>query len=193
VAERVTCADCGAVAAEDSQRCDACGSRRLQGPPDVYARPWVLGGIVALAALVVVLLTVLALLVPVGILADAGLKLPGEGDRRVRSLDRQWDLIREAERSVPIFPGSSRVKEVHGTIAGGAARTLAVCWAAPADFEAVRRYFVAFLQEREHGWQALSGGSRVYRKGRVYLAVTAPQVGNPPCDGTYQLNFSYQV
>ena len=189
----MTCADCGAVAADDSQRCAACGSRRLQGPPDFYARPWVLGGIVAGAAAVVVLLTVLGLMVPLGILADAGLQLPGEADRRVRSLDRQWDLIRDAERSVTVYPGSSRVKEVHGTIGGGAARTLSVCWAAPADFETVRRYFVAFLQEKEHGWQALSGGSRVFRKGRVYLAVTAPQVGSALCEGTYQLNFSYQV
>ncbi len=193
MAERVTCADCGAVALEDAKRCQTCGSRRLQGPPDLYARPWVLGSVLAVCAVVVLLLTLLGLLIPVGILANAGVTLPGEADRRVRSLDRQWDLIRDAERDLPSFPGSSRVREVHGTISDGAARTLAVCWAAPADFETVRRFYLSYLQEKGSGWQTLAGGSRVFRKGRVYLAITAPEASRPACEGTYQMNFSYQL
>ncbi len=193
MAERVTCADCGATAIEDADSCVACGSRRLQAPPDLYARPWVLGGVLALCAAVVLLLTLLALLLPIGMLARAGVTLPGEGERRVRSLDRQWDLIRDAERAVPLYPGSSRVREVHGTIHEGTARTLSVCWAAPDDFETIRRFYVAYLQDRASGWQALAGGSRVFRKGRVYLAITAPETARPACEGTYQMNFSYQL
>jgi len=111
----------------------------------------------------------------------------------VRSLDRQWDLIRDAERGLPAFPGSSRVKEVHGTISEGAARTLSVCWAAPADFDTVRRFYVSYLQEKTSGWQALAGGNRVFRRGRVYLSVIAPEAARPPCDGAYEMNFSYQL
>ena len=192
MAERVTCADCGAVAADNARRCASCGSRRLQGPPDLYSRRWVVGGMVAVAGGVVLLLTVLALVIPVSILASAGITLPGENDRRVRSLDRQWEIIRDIEREVPVYPGSQRVKEVHETIAEGRARALAVCWAAPAEFETVRRFYLGFLG-RENGWQAVAGGSRVFRKGRVYLALTAGEVSRPVCDGTYQLSFSYQL
>ena len=193
MAERVTCAECGAVAIGDVARCAACGSRRLQAPPELHARPWVLGGLLAFCAGVVLLLTLLALLVPIGMLAKAGVTLPGESDRRVRSLDRQWDLIRDAERALPIYPGSSRVREVHGTINDGTARTLAVCWAAPGEFETIRRYYVAYLQDKANGWQALAGGTRLFRKGRVYLAVTAADAARPVCEGAYQTSFSYQL
>ncbi|MGI8423327.1 MAG: hypothetical protein ACR2NO_04335 [Chloroflexota bacterium] len=193
MAERVTCADCGAVAADDASRCAACGSRRLQGQPDLYSRRWVLGGVLAVAGSVVLLLTLLALVIPVTLLANAGITLPGEGERRVRSLDRQWDIIREVERHVPVYPGAQRVKEVHETIAEGRARALGVCWAASEDFDTVRRFYVSHLADRTNGWQPLAGGSRVFKKGRVHLAVTPADVARPACAGTYQLSFSYQI
>ena len=148
---------------------------------------WTLGGALAVAAVAVVLLTVVAMAVPVSILASAGITLPGEGERRVRSLERQLDVIREVERGLPLYPGSQRVREKHETIAEGRARALSVCWAAPADFETVRRYYLEHLGGRESGWTAVSGGTRLFKKGRVYLAVST-------CDGgTYQLAFSYQL
>ena len=147
---------------------------------------WRLGGALVVAAILVLLVTVAALSVPVSMLAGAGITLPGEGERRVRSLDRQWDIIREVERGLPLYPGAQRLREAHETIAQGRARALTVCWAAPADFETVRRFYLEYLSTREHGWQALAGGTRVFRKGRVYLLLGT-------CDGGYQLSFSYQL
>ena len=185
--ERVTCADCGAVATASAARCAVCGSRRLQGPPDLLSQRWVLGGMLAVAGIIVLLLTAVALVVPVTILANAGITLPGENERRVRSLDRQLDLIREAERALPLYPGSQRVRERHEVIADGRARALAVCWTAPVEYETARRHFLEVLSAKESGWQAVSGGSRLFRKGRVYLALGT-------CEGgTYQLAFSYQL
>ena len=154
-------------------------SRR--GPPG----RWVLGGMLAVAGAVVLLLTLLALVIPVTMLSNAGITLPGEHERRVRSLDRQWEIIREVERGLPVYPGSQRVREVHETIDDGRARALAVCWAAPGDFETVRRFYLQVLG-RENGWIALAGGTRVFRKGRVYLSIGT-------CEGTYQLSFSYRL
>ncbi|HET7769805.1 MAG TPA: hypothetical protein VFN74_13595 [Chloroflexota bacterium] len=148
---------------------------------------WTLGGALAVAAVAVLLVTVVAMALPVTLLANAGITLPGEGDRRVRSLARQLDLIREAERELPLYPGSQRVREIHGTIAEGRGRALSVCWAAPVEFEVVRRSYLEYLGGRESGWAAVSGGTRLFRKGRVYLALS-------PCEGgTYQLAFSYQL
>ena len=146
---------------------------------------------VAVAGVVVLLLTLLALVIPVTLLANAGLTLPGEGERRVRSLDRQLDVIREAERELPLYPGSRRVKETHETLAEGKARALRVCWEAPAEYEVVRAYYLGHLTGRGSGWQALAGGTRVFKKGRVLLVVSAGDGGT--CEGTYLLSFSYQL
>ena len=193
VGERVTCADCGASTAEDVRECPECGSRRLQGPPDIYSRPVVLGAAMAVAGAALLLLTLFALLAPISMLSGSGIAFPGEEGRRTRSLDRQLDLIRDAERSVPLYPGSTRVREEHGVVADGQARTISVCWSAPADFDTIRRFYVAFLSVKENGWQPLAGGTRVYRKGRVYLALTAAEASRPACAGTYQMNWSYQI
>jgi hypothetical protein len=192
VGERLTCADCGASTVEDVRRCPECGSPRLQGPPDVYSRPWVLGLAGALVGGALLLLSLYALVVPLSMLAGNGISLPGAEGRRARSLDRQLDALRDAERSVPLYPGSTRVREEHGLVADGQARTISVCWQAPADFDTVRRHFQAFLEHTPNGWDPVAR-SRVYRKGRVYLAVTAAEASRPACAGTYQLNWSYQV
>ena len=136
---------------------------------------------VAVAGLVVLLLTVLALVIPVTMLANAGLTLPGENERRVRSLDRQWEIIREVERGLPLYPGSQRIREEHETIAHGSARALIVCWSAPAQLDTIRRYFAEYLGTRSNGWAPVGGA---YRKGRVHLEIGA-------CEGTYELTFRY--
>ena len=146
---------------------------------------------VAVAGVVVLLITLLALVIPVTLLANAGVTLPAEGERRVRSLDRQRDIIREVERGLPVYPGSRRVKEIHETIADGKARALRVCWKAPAEYEAVRLFYLGHLTADGSGWQATAGGTRVFKKGRVLLVVTAGD--GTVCEGTYQLNFSYQL
>jgi hypothetical protein len=148
---------------------------------------WMFGGALAVAAGAVLLLTVVALVVPVTILANAGITLPGEADRRVRSLERQLDLIREAEHALPLYPGSTRVRERHETIADGRARALTVCWSAPAEVEVVRRFYLESLGAQESGWSTVSGGTSLFRKGRVHLAIATCEAG------TYQLAFSYQL
>jgi DNA-directed RNA polymerase subunit RPC12/RpoP len=201
MAERLECAQCGARAVEDAVRCPACGSRRLLAPRDVFTRPVVVGGALLLAGAVVLATTLLALTVPLGFLTRNGYSLPGELSRRTRSLDRQLDLIREAERTLPVYPGASRVGEVHGTTPGGEARTLATCWSAPAgtDFETVHRFYLDHLTAPGTPWRPLGGSARVFRIGRVYLAITpgtpgtAGESSRPPCAGTYQLSFSYQI
>ena len=193
VAGRLTCADCGAKAMEETERCPTCGGRRLQAPPDLFTSPWVIGGVAAAIGGALIVLSLIAMAVPISLLANTGFTLPGEQDRRVRSLERQWDLIRDAERALPLYPGSMRVREEHGTLANGQARSLAVCWTAAADFETVRRFYLGHLSARDSGWQPLGGGSRVFRKGRIYLAVTPPEASRPACAGAYQLNFSYQI
>gem|GEM_PF-6922602 len=193
MAERLTCAECGAKATDEAERCLTCGSRRLQSPPDLFTRPWMIGAVAVAIGSALIVLSLIALAVPVSLLANTGFTLPGEQARRVRSLERQWDMIRDAERALPLYSGSTRVREEHGTLADGRARSLAVCWNAPADFETVRRFYLEYLTARDSGWQPLRGGSRVFRKGRVYLAVTPAEASRPECAGAYQLNFSYQI
>ncbi|CAA9270694.1 MAG: hypothetical protein AVDCRST_MAG77-3190 [uncultured Chloroflexi bacterium] len=193
MAQRLTCAECGARADDGAARCPACGSARLLATRDVFPRPLIIGGALMLVGALVVATTLLALTVPSTVLSRTGASLPGELGRRTRSLDRQLDLIRDAERTLPPYPGASRVGEVHGATPGGEARTLASCWAAPTDFDTVRRFYLDHLTARDSAWRSLGGSTRVFRIGRVYLAITPGESSTPPCAGTYQLNFSYQL
>jgi hypothetical protein len=190
--ERLTCADCGATVSDSEDKCAACGSHRLLGPQDLLARPWLLALVVLFAGGMLLALTLFTVTVPFSAFFGSRV-FPWELERRTRSLDLQLDNLRDAERTLPPYPGASRVREVHGTIAGGAGRTISVCWAAPGDFDTVRRFYTTHLLEKDSGWQSLGGSTRVFRRGRVYLAITPPEAVRAMCSGTYQLNFSYQV
>jgi hypothetical protein len=190
--ERLKCADCGATAEDSADRCPACGSRRLLGPQDLLARPWLLALVVLFSGAILLGLTLFTVTVPLS--AFFGTRVfPWELERRTRSLDVQLDQLRDAERSLPDYPGATRIKEVHGTIAGGVARTISVCWAAGDDYETVRRFYTSRLLDKSSGWQSLGGSTRIFRKGRVYLAITPPESVRSGCAGAYQMNFSYQV
>ena len=152
------CAGCHARVSPDADRCPRCGPTHLLAPPALLQRRPVIVGLYALAIATAVLW--LGVAFGVQFLAFGDRALAGFGyspaqigaeERRVEPRDR----LRDAELTVPAFPGAARLKERSGSTYVETAPVLESCWASA---RAARRR--ARLLPRRAGPERRGSGGR---------------------------------
>jgi DNA-directed RNA polymerase subunit RPC12/RpoP len=177
VLDVLECADCHTRVRDDgdpAQRCPRCGGRLL-APPGPFGRRRVLLAFGGAIALLLTPLLVAAVAVAVGQLRR-GPDLEAQRERRL------WGILREAEQTVPSYPGGVPLHERAGQTPLGTAPALDVCWQAPATLDQVLAFYRRALPGAPGGgWRlrgtapssALLGAER----GQVRLLVHGPASG----------------
>ncbi|MDQ3701004.1 MAG: hypothetical protein M3442_08815 [Chloroflexota bacterium] len=88
------------------------------------------------------------------------------------------DAIRDAELTVPVFPGATRLKERSGDNFVRNAPALDACWAAPAALEDVLAFLRRSLPPPPNGWRVrrdVQGSAQLgAERGQVRLLVHGP-------------------
>ena len=179
VQEALECADCHARVRDDgtlAQRCPKCGGRLLAppGPLERRAVRLALGGAIAL-------LLAPALLAAVAVAVGQYRRGP-DPDLEARREQQLWALLREAQQTVPIYPGATPLHERTGETLLGTAPALDVCWQSPATLDEVLAFHRRALPAAPGGGWRLRGATTEgdmlgAERGQVRLLVHEPASG----------------
>jgi hypothetical protein len=196
------CADCRARVPDEASRCPTCGSRRLLAPPPLLTRKGVLAGVYGGGFLLFGLWLAAALGVQFLAFFDRALAAFGMSPSQIGATERRQrlrDAVRDAELTLPAFPGATRLKEWSTENRIDTAPVVESCWAAPATLEEVLAFFRQAISGPGSAWRirrdSPAGGQLGAESGRVRLLVRGPGPGlasGQPCppETTYVLSFT---
>ena len=150
---------------------------RQQGPPDLLSRRIIRLPVMGALALFVGVSLLVAVAIGYGELRRApDPAREAEREARLRA------LVREAEATVPAYPGAVRVAERSGETLLGTAPALDVCWQAPAPLaDVLAHYRRALAGPAGGGWRvrgtSAAGDLLSAERGQVRLLVHDPAGG----------------
>ena len=196
------CAACKAPVPEGADRCPRCGGGRLLAPPSLLQRRGVLVAVYGAGAA----------LGGVWLAANVGIQFLAFWDRALAALgrspsqlgarerhDRLVEAVRDAERSVPVFPGAARLRERPTENRIETAPVVESCWGAPGPLDEVLAYYRRVLPGGQGGWRirrdAPGSGQLGAEAGQVRLLIggqgpgLASGVDCPP-ETVYVLSFT---
>jgi len=154
------CAGCHARVSPDADRCPRCGSTHLLAPPSLLQRRPVIVGLYALVIALAVLWLGAAFGVQFLAFGDRALAGFGYSPAQIGAEERHLQLrdrLRDAELTVPAFPGAARLKERSGRTYIETAPVLESCWAAPEPLAAVLAFYRGALAPDAAGAGAGAG------------------------------------
>ena len=178
------CADCHTRIPEEVERCPRCGGRLL-APPGLLERRAVLVALYAalgsvFAAFLLARWGIYFLAFVDRALDFFGLSPRGAGAAQRR--ERLADMLRDAERRLPPYPGSARLGERQGQNLRRTAPVLDACWQAPAPFETVLAFYRQELRAASWHVYGETGGAQQLGAERelVHLLIHRPGDGAVP-------------
>jgi hypothetical protein len=184
----------------DADRCPRCGSTHLLAPPALLQRRPVIVGVYALIAALAILWLGAAFGVQFLAFYDRALAGFGYSPSQLGAEDRRLQLrdrLRDAELTVPVFPGATRLKEQSGANYVETGPVLESCWAAPEPLEAVLAHYRGALAPA--GWRirrdAPGSAQLGAEAGQVRLLIRGPGPGLAsgvvcPPEAIYVLSFT---
>jgi hypothetical protein len=153
------------------------GRDRQQGPPDLLSRRSVRFLVVGVLALVIGASLIVAVAIGYGQLRRAP-----DPAREAERAARLRALVREAEATVPAYPGAVRLAERSGATVLGTAPALDGCWQAAAPLaDVIAHYRRALDGPGGGGWRvrgtSAAGDLLSAERGQVRLLVHDPAAG----------------
>jgi hypothetical protein len=196
------CADCRSRVSDEASRCPRCGSRRLLAPPLLLTRRGVLAGVYGGGFLLFGLWLAAAFGVQFLAFFDRALAAFGLSPAQIGAAERRQrlrDAVRDAELTLPAYPGATRLKEWSTENRVDTAPVVESCWAAPGTLEEVLAHFRQALSGPGSTWRTRrdspASGQLGAEAGQVRLLVRGPGPGLAsgqacPPETTYVLSFT---
>jgi hypothetical protein len=200
------CERCGKRVREaevDGDRCPACGGRLL-APPDLLQTRWFRVALYATVGTLFALMLLIRASTYFMAFVDRALAFYGLSPAQSGQADRQRqlnDLLQDAERQVPSYPGSTRLFMRQTMNRPGTAPLLDVCWQSPGHLDDVVAFYRRTLPAQS--WTLRGEGTAASRAnqllgaehGQVRLLVHAPDDGaildlQCPPGTTYAVSFT---